>query len=158
MASLTTASMEYPLDTTPRTGTALQGRAHQSERRYAALPLQHSSCACHMSCSSSDLCLLVQIEHSPDWGSSFDTWTALFLLHYRALRGDPDGFIAARYQLLRNGFAHQAWQVVDDLSGLSGAFWQTWIPGKGFGPSGFVRGAGERALWLCDTGTPCEQT
>lgn len=68
----------------------------------------------------------IQVEHSLEWGGSFDGYSLLFLLLYKQLYGDADGFCSARAALLRNGFAHVDWQVEASGTVLDGAWWQCW--------------------------------
>ena len=65
----------------------------------------------------------MEAEHSPEWGSSWDGWTAMFLLNYLRLNGGGtiDGFVSTRYELIRNGFVKQEWQPT--TGPLRGMFW-----------------------------------
>ena len=66
----------------------------------------------------------IQVEHSLEWGGSFDGYSLIFLLLYAKMYGDADGFCAARAKLLRNGFAEVDWQVKGSGTALDGAWWQ----------------------------------
>ena len=61
------------------------------------------------------------IEHSPDWGASFDAWTAVFLELYAQQWGDKDGWIQRRLPLLVRGLTLDGWQeqTVPSLRGMS---------------------------------------
>ena len=101
------------------------------------------------------------IEHSPDWGASFDAWSAIFLQQYADRWGDKDGFVAKRLPMLRAGLALDGWQE-HKLPQLSGAFWQCFapwdskgVPGSnggfpGFHMAHFIQNLNH--VWVCDSG------
>ena len=59
------------------------------------------------------------VEHSPDWGASWDAWLAVFLLEYAKFCGDGDGFCRDRAALILKGFTALDWNV--DASSCVGA-------------------------------------
>lgn len=105
--------------------------------------------------------IYLDIEHSPDWGASFDAWSAVFMAQYADRWGDKDGFVAKRLPMLRQGLALDGWQE-HKLPQLDGAFWQCFapwdskgVPGSNGGFPGFHMAHFIQNLdhvWVCDSG------
>jgi hypothetical protein len=101
------------------------------------------------------------IEHSPDWGASFDAWSAVFMALYANEWGDHDGWVARRLPLLRRGLSLDGWQQ-HSTPALQGAFWQCFAPWNvskapnqrtpdpGFHMAHFIEHVNH--VWVCDSG------
>ena len=73
-------------------------------------------------------------------GASWDAWLGVFLLQYKRVCGDEDGFCAERYSLIHAGFSSLDWNVKAPGCAVDGAWWQCWSKDKGFHAAMFIKG------------------